>query len=390
MQDGLTLDDYQARALKSDKTPGAALALPLLGFFGEAGTLLSVVKKKQRDRASYLGYAPHVIEELGDVLWYFSLIASRANVRLSDVAANLQRSLEDWHDGGSGSLRFRDIQNPPLIHQLEPTPAFEKTLMDLAGEIGTFLSDHQVGRLRDNQSSLKGRLIAVLRILVRAADEAGVTLEAAAESNLKKISDRWPDVIEFPTRLDASAPKHEQLPPKLTIDILEREVGGKLYVFQQCNGINIGDRLTDNAIEPDDYRFHDVFHYAYWAVLTWSPVTRALLRLKRKSIPTADEAEDGARAILIEEGIATWVFGQAKQLDYLSGVKHGELSFDILKTIRQFIAGYEPQSSPLWLWEDAILQGYAAFRFLKQKRRARLHIDMIKRKLLVEDLPNDA
>ena len=53
-------------------------------------------------------------------------------------------------------------------------------------------------------------------------------------------------------------------------------------IFQRCNGINIGDRLTDNAMNPDDYRFHDVFHYAYVAVLGWSPVICSLFRLKRR------------------------------------------------------------------------------------------------------------
>ena len=164
-------------------------------------------------------------------------------------------------------------------------------------------------------------------------------------------------------------------------------MGGQVYVFQQCNGVNIGDRLTDNALEPDDYRFHDVFHYAYCAVLTWSPVARALLRLKRKSDPQIDEAEDGARAILIEEGIASWIFGQAKRLDFFEDMKAGDLSFDILKTVRQFVSGYEPAQCPLWLWEEAILQGFDAFRFLRRKRRARLRIDMASRRLIVGDLP---
>ena len=79
------------------------------------------------------------------------------------------------------------------------------------------------------------------------------------------------------------APLLEQLPRNINIDIFEREVGSKLYVFQQCNDIYIGDRLTDNAAEPDEHRFHDVFHYAYCAVLTWSPVTRALFRLRRRA-----------------------------------------------------------------------------------------------------------
>src|SRR5713101_2694871 len=84
----LTLNDYQAQAVRSDRRPETSLAFPLLGLFGETGTLLSVVKKKQRDAASSLGYAPHVIEELGDVLWYFAVVAKRGGVLLSDIANN--------------------------------------------------------------------------------------------------------------------------------------------------------------------------------------------------------------------------------------------------------------------------------------------------------------
>src|SRR6266576_5014135 len=72
---GLRLSRYQALAMQADNSPDKALAFPLLSLFGETGSLLSVVKKKQRDRAAYVGYAPHVIEELGDVLWYFTVVA---------------------------------------------------------------------------------------------------------------------------------------------------------------------------------------------------------------------------------------------------------------------------------------------------------------------------
>jgi NTP pyrophosphatase (non-canonical NTP hydrolase) len=388
--EGLTLDAYQAEALMADRRGGTELAFPLLGLFGETGTLLSVVKKKQRDAASYMGYAPHVIEEFGDVLWYFAIAAHRGGVLLSDVANNLERGLSDWQEGGCRNVRFRDLQGSLSGLKQAPTSAFENTLLDLAGEIGTVLSDYQAGRLSNNQAALKGRLVAALRVLVKAANEAGVTLEAAAERNLKKIFDRWPIKRHYPVAFDDDEKPFEKLPRSLTIDVIEREVGGKLYVFQQCNGINTGDRLTDNAIEPDDYRFHDVFHYAYCAVLSWSPVTRSLLRLKRKSKPLIDEAQDGARAVLIEEGVTTWVFGQAKELDFFAGMNSGDLSFDMLKAIRQFVTGYEPETCPLWLWEEAILQGYEAFRFLRQKRRARLCMDMTQRKLIVGELPSDA
>ena len=386
----LTLNDYQAEALKADRSPGTSLAFPLLGLFGEAGTLLSVVKKKQRDAASYLGYAPHVIEELGDVLWYLAILAHRGGIKLSDIGNNLGRGLADWNKAANSDMLFSALQAAGTGQQQAPTPKFESTLLDLAAEIGIVLSDYQAGRLTANQDALKGRLVAVLRMLVKASEEAGVTLDAAAKENLHKIFDRWPTDPVYPPAFDESDKAFEQLPRDLTIDVFEREVGGKLYVFQQCNGINTGDRLTDNAVEPDDYRFHDVFHYAYAAVLTWSPVTRALLRLKRKSKLEVDETQDGARAVLIEEGIATWVFGQAKQLNFFDGLKRGDLSFDMLKTIRQFAAGYEPEPCPLWLWEDAILQGYDAFRYLQKTRRARLRLDMANRKLIVGELPRES
>lgn len=51
------------------------------------------------------------------------------------------------------------------------------------------------------------------------------------------------------------------------------------------------------------------------------------------------------------------------------------------------VAGYEPESAPLWLWEEAILQGYEAFRYLRQHRRGRLHIDAGQRRLSIEALP---
>ena len=42
-----------------------------------------------------------------------------------------------------------------------------------------------------------------------------------------------------------------------------------LYVQITLNDVVIGDALTDNAHIDDGYRFHDIFHFAYAAVLGW-------------------------------------------------------------------------------------------------------------------------
>ena len=384
----LTVADYAEQALTTDKhSDGGSLTFPMLGLFGETGSLLSEVKKKQRDQKSYKGYAGAVVEELGDVLWYLTAVASRAGISLDEIAANVGRSYADWRKTADPALTFASLQPDIMPRQLEPTPAFEQTLMLLAGEVGTLVIEQQAGRLIDNQAALAGRLVAILRLLRQAANEAGVTLEAAAVKNLAKIFDRWPRERFYPDFLDTGAVPDERLPRTLTIDIFERTVNGDDYVYQRCNGLNIGDRLTDNAVIKDDYRFHHVFHLAHVAVLGWSPVIRSLLRLKRKDDPKVDEAQDGARAMLIEEGVTTWIFGQASNLDLFKGMGVNDLPFDLLKQVREFVTGYEVEDIPLWVWEEAILQGYAAFRFLRKHRRGRVHVDMNNHCLRIESLP---
>ena len=57
MADPLSLQSYQATASKSDRTRQTkGQEFLLLGLFGEIGTLMDEVKKKQRDTRSYVGY----------------------------------------------------------------------------------------------------------------------------------------------------------------------------------------------------------------------------------------------------------------------------------------------------------------------------------------------
>jgi NTP pyrophosphatase (non-canonical NTP hydrolase) len=391
MSKPLTLALYQALAARTDRTriQNGALDLPLLGLFGEVGSLLSEVKKKQRDARSYLGYEGSVVEEMGDVLWYFAIIADRANLSLPEIASKEQSETASIF---VDDLTFASLQPQRSLPLQAPTTAFERTLMRLAVQAGQLVGAHGDSILDGYNAALKSDLAALFQVLIEAANEAGITLEEAAGGNLKKTFDRWPIERKYPPLFDEGFPSEEQLPRTLTVDIFERVVhdgtaNEKRYVIQRCNEILIGDRLTDNIMAPDDYRFHDVFHYAYAAILGWSPVTRALFRLKRKSVAKIDEGQDSARAVLIEEGVATFLFGVAKQLDFFVGQKPGDLSFTLLKTIRQFVAGYEAHDCPLWLWEEAILSGNEAFRFLRKYRRGRLRLDLINHKLTVEELP---
>lgn len=383
----LSVQKFSRDALGTDRrSKDSSLNFPLLGLFGEVGSLLSEVKKKQRDKVAYLAYAEAVTEELGDVLWYLNLVANKGGVPLADIVTKLNQPGDNSTLDSDKPLTFDGLQPSLIDPPKAPTEKFEKTLIELAAAVGRLMDDHADKNISQDRNRLSIQLVSILDKLIHAANEAGVSLEAAAVKNRHKTLDRWPVKKNFPDFFDENAPPEEQLPRHLKIQIFEREVASKTYVFQTCQGLNIGDRLTDNAMKQDDYRFHDVFHYTYVAVLGWSPVTRSLLRLKRKSEPQIDEAQDGARATLIEEGVATWIFGQAVNMELFTGLDQGDLPFDLLKQVRQFVAGYEAADCPTWLWERAILQGYSAFRYLREHRRGTIVIDMNNRRLDIEPI----
>jgi len=385
----LSVSQYQELSRATDRTVGGGggrLDFPLLGLFGEIGSLLSELKKKQRDTVSYTGYEESVVEELGDVLWYFSNLATRAGIALSETALKIHRDSDNSRRPRrqTRDIRFAALQ--PALKAAGPgdQDAFEATLMRLAGEAGKLVADFSAGRINADSDLLSTHMSSIFRALINAANEAHVSLAEAAHRNLKKIFDRWPEKRTYPALFDAGDDLAEQIPRRIEMQIFERTVNNQTYVFLRCNGINIGDRLTDNKLEKDDYRFHDIFHLANAAILGWSPVMRALFRVKRKSRPQLDEAEDGARAILIEEGISTWVFNHATKLNDFENLK--SLDYGLLKAVRELVSGYEAERCPLWLWEEAILRGYEVFRQLRKHRCGTIVADLTKRTITFEKM----
>lgn len=377
----LTFSQYSFAARRTDlkREIDKGLNFPLLGLFGEAGSLLSEVKKKQRDPVSYIGYAESVLEELGDMLWYLSAVTDRAGLTLEDLAVNLDCGLTDWQTLGPRDFSFAQVDLKERAMLFGPSAAFEQSSLRLAAEVGLLLTDFSAQRLDQNRSALKGRLIAVLRALRLAAHEAGLSLEQAAVANMRKIEDRWPSDKVYPNLFDEAFPALERLPRSLVARFDEVESNGRRFSVMTIDGVRVGDPLSDNREEDDDYRFHDVFHLAHAAYLGWSPTLRRLLKVKRKSVPLVDEVQDGARAVLIEEGIATWIFNHGQQLALFEGLS--SLDYGLLKSVRQFVRGYEAERCPLWLWEEAILKGYEVFRAVCQHRGGEVHIDLTERKI---------
>ncbi|MFG1230388.1 nucleoside triphosphate pyrophosphohydrolase family protein [Xanthobacter wiegelii] len=385
----LALDEYQQFTARTDKNgkPGIeGLGFVLLGLFGEVGSLLSALKKKQRDKESFSSYHDEVIEELGDALWYFANASLRAGMDLSDIAERARLSLADWtYRGKAGATTFVDLQQHDIpFAQLAPGEQVEASLLALAGRVGVLLSHWSSGQIHDNGDQLSADLVEIFRALLIAADDAQVSLDTAARQNVVKTFGRWPEKRTWDGHFDSDFPEYERLPRIMRVEFIERTHGAHQQVVMRYNGVNLGSPLTDNRQEADDYRYHDVFHLAFAGILGWSPTLRALLRIKRKSDPAIDENEDGARANIIEEGISTWIFNHGLRHDAFKHVK--SLDYALLKAVRELVTGYEVAQRPLWQWEHAILEGFRIFRELREHRNGIVTIDLNQRTINFETM----
>ena len=108
----MNFNEYQTIAKTTAIYPRTdALVYPVLGLTGEAGEIANKVKKVIRDNEGVLSEKSRqsILDELGDVLWYVSALASDLDVSLEDVAhrnvVKLQKRMDKGTLGGSGDER---------------------------------------------------------------------------------------------------------------------------------------------------------------------------------------------------------------------------------------------------------------------------------------------
>jgi NTP pyrophosphatase (non-canonical NTP hydrolase) len=259
-------------------------------------------------------------------------------------------------------------------------------LLGLAGEAGSLLTEYKK-HFRDGDAyrifkeRIAEELGDVLWYMANIATKAGLSLDEVAQGNLRKINDRWraSENGDGSQRLgsklfDERYPPQEQFPRHFEVNVQQVTEGEAVKVILTMNGEQMGDRLTDNTYDDDGYRFHDVFHMTYAAILGWSPVTRKLMKRKRKSAPKVEEIEDGGRAIVIEEAISAIVFGYAKDCSFFDGVD--TMDYSLLCTIKNLTSHLEVNRCSTGEWERAILEGYRVWRQIRQRGKGTIVGDL--------------
>ena len=108
---GMIMNDYQqlAQRTANTKLPSTKIENGLLGLFGEDGECADTLKKYL-----YQGHEldkGHMIEELGDVLWYCAELACGLGVTLDDVAQRNIDKLKRRYPEGFDAERSRNRED---------------------------------------------------------------------------------------------------------------------------------------------------------------------------------------------------------------------------------------------------------------------------------------
>lgn len=243
----------------------------------------------------------------------------------------------------------------------------------------------------EQSEQLKDELGDVLWYVAVLADGVGFRLTDLAGANLDRTRDRYPggaalSELTLPD-LEGNAPEGQRFPRQMTFRMNQVEQGGmphsefsithaapnpfpdgarkgddgKLEGFTLHEVI--GDVVNDNADEEDGYRFHDAVHIAFMAVVGWSPVMRALLRLKRKYDRDIDRNQDGARARDLEEALSALLMSMSQTRNHYGS--DNDVDGETRDIVRRVIGALEVRDVPIWLWASAIRQGFAAMNALQ-------------------------
>lgn len=300
----------------------------------------------------------------------------------------------------NANLTFAEYER--LARRTDVAATGEKALMipllGLAGEVGSLLSEHKK-RLREGSrytvytDQVAEELGDILWYLANIAAKSNLSLADIAAENLAKLEVNPPagavaaKALKGGTarRFDDNFPKHEQLPRQMRVEFREVIASGKRELQISSDGVQLGQRLTDNAHYTDGYRFHDVFHLSFAVLLGWSPISRRLFNVKRRSKGNFDEIEDGGRAGVTEEGVSAIVFARASEYSYFDGC--ASVEHDLLKTLCMVCRPFEARSITPKQWERAILEGFAVWRQVNKHRGGVFVGDAISGTVKYEPLP---
>jgi NTP pyrophosphatase (non-canonical NTP hydrolase) len=168
----LSIEQYFAQATKTnlfkEKKPSDHYRELGFGFFGEVGSVLSALKKQERDKL-VLTNKDVVAEELGDALWYLVNMAAVSGLGMGELASSAWMFLRSYFDESARrnppTITFRALDGLSSQHHIQLSKQGERPLRLLAQSAGAAVSRDLRTILNDGsgeRGTLFGRLLGEL------------------------------------------------------------------------------------------------------------------------------------------------------------------------------------------------------------------------------------
>jgi NTP pyrophosphatase (non-canonical NTP hydrolase) len=150
----MRFEDYQKRAMDTNRLGSQdPLTVALYGLAGETGSIHTLYKKRLRDGDRFTGFQAKVKEELGDILWYLTAIASLEGLSLQEIAVqNIEKTTSRWLPTGEDDWVDFDEHFPPN-EQLPRkfTAQFVASVEDGVSKVEVLIDGERLGaKLNDN------------------------------------------------------------------------------------------------------------------------------------------------------------------------------------------------------------------------------------------------
>lgn len=422
---------FDAFVRDSDKTAGRPdeerIRINIYGLTAEIGSVVSAIKKRLLEDGSTETWDEaneEIIEELGDIMWYCFALARIVNAKkpvniFAHDIANLRREIGATDERAlqikrvlnassrtaflnaaesfpkrTKEMIFEDYQSVAILTARTSDRILVEVCLAVLWQLGGELFRRLLPRVElELNRTLPDRPIndvlgEIAWHISALASTYGLQLSTIAKKNVEKVSFRLDRSKPTPLH-DADCHPSEQFPRYFEVAFVTVGPGrSRMYL----NGRQLGDELTDNAYDDDGYRYHDVMHLANVAKLSWSPVLRGLMGLKRKRDSKIDEVEDGARAKIVEEAVIKAIHSEGERLathwrpPLADSPKRlfpssSDITFRFLKFIRNFVVDLEVHKNRYWEWEEAILKGHEIFHQLRCERQGTVTINLEKRSI---------
>lgn len=143
----------------------------------------------------------------------------------------------------------------------------------------------------------------------------------------------------------------------------------------QSGYIQLGAKSQNWSIIDDGFKYHDIFHFTFYSMLGWSPVSKGIFGFDDPSLVY----EEGYRSQILEEAVIAFIIQE-----YTTNSKIVP-SDELLNEIEILLYGFYGNKISKNDWKRAILVAIEIWEIIKVKKDLAIELDLKMKSIRIRD-----